>query len=91
MTGSNDALTLFGSNDTIGFAAPTFGNTIISGFNPSSDVIQFNPALFANYAAAMVSTHQVGTDTVITYNATDTITLENVTASSLHPSNFHFG
>jgi hypothetical protein len=91
MTGSNDVLSLFGSSDTIGFSSPTFGNTVISGFNPSTDVIQFNPALFANYAAAMTSTQQVGPDTVITYDAHDTITLVNVTASSLNQSNFHFG
>jgi hypothetical protein len=31
------------------------------------------------------------TNTVITYDAHDTITLVNVTASSVNQSNFHFG
>jgi hypothetical protein len=33
---------------------------------------------------------QVGTSTVITFDANDTVTLQNVTASSLTAANFRF-
>ena len=41
-------------------------------------------ALLMNYAAAMADTKQVGANTVITVNATDSITLNGVMAS--HPT-----
>ena len=53
-------------------------------------MIKFNPALFANYAAAMAHATQVGTDTVIT-SATDTVTLSNIAVSDLTAKNFAFG
>ena len=65
------------------------------GFDTNKDVVQFNHALFnhalfANYAAVMGSAHQEGHDTVITHDASNTVTLENVAISSLHASNFQF-
>jgi hypothetical protein len=62
---------------------PGFRNNTITDFNTSHDVLNFNPALFANYAAAMVDTKQVEFNTVITYDATDTVTLTGVMASHL--------
>ena len=50
----------------------------------------YNAALFVNYAAAMADTQQVGANTVITYDANDTVTLTGVTASHLTASNFKF-
>ena len=69
-----------------------FPTTTINNFDPSMDVIQFNPALFANYNAFINPTHtqQVGVDTVITYNANETITLASVSAASLSQTNFKF-
>jgi hypothetical protein len=52
-------------------------------------VIQFNSALFANYAAVMADTAQVGANTVIQINPNNSVTLDNVTASTLTASNFH--
>jgi hypothetical protein len=67
-----------------------FGNNTITNFNPGHDVIQFNHALFTNFAAVMAHTQRVGANTLITYDANDEITLKGVTASSLHSSNFKF-
>jgi hypothetical protein len=67
-----------------------FGNNTVSDFSTSHDVLQFNPALFANYMAAMADTKQVGANTVITYDANDSVTLNGVTASHLTASNFKF-
>jgi len=38
--------------------------------------------VFANWTALLAATTQVGTDLVITQNASNTITLKNVTLSS---------
>jgi len=59
-------------------------------FQTDQDVIQFNPALFANYAAVMQDTQQVGANTVIQYDANTSVTLENTLASNLTANNFHF-
>ena len=48
--------------DTFAFN-PGFGNNTITDFNTSRDMLQFNPAVFANYAAAMADTKQVGANT----------------------------
>jgi hypothetical protein len=104
--GTNDTITVGNGNDqlvaapgdvwTVGKGQDTFtfnagfGNNTITDFNTSHDVLNFNPALIANYAAAMADTKQVGLDTVITVDATDTVTLTGVAASHLTASNFHF-
>ena len=61
-------------------------------FDPKTDSIQFNHALFANYAAAMVSESFDGHNTTFTANhdSNQTVTLQNVAPSSLSPSNFSF-
>jgi VCBS repeat-containing protein len=85
----NQTITSGGGQDTF-VVNPGFGNDIITDFEPSKDVIQFNPALFANYSAVMGSTGPDGANTVISYDANDSLTLLNVTASSLSPTNFKF-
>jgi VCBS repeat-containing protein len=80
----------FGNGPDVFAVNSGFGNNTITNFNPGQDVIQFNHALFSNFAAAMAHTQQVGANTVITYDANDAITLNGVTASSLHSSNFRF-
>jgi Ca2+-binding RTX toxin-like protein len=89
----NDFLSGGSGADTFVFAGPTDGLDTITDFDTTQDVIQFSPALFANYAAVMDSgrAQQVGSNTVITVDANDTVTLSNVNVSSLNPSNFTFG
>jgi Ca2+-binding RTX toxin-like protein len=82
-----DVWTVGNGQDTFTFNAG-FGNNTITDFNTSRDVLQFNHALFANYMAAMADTKQVGANTVITYDANDSVTLNGVTASHLAASNF---
>ena len=77
------------ASDTFNFQQG-FATTNINNFDPLNDAIQFNPVLFANYNAVIGSTKQVGANTVISYNANETITLANVTATSLSPTNFKF-
>jgi Ca2+-binding RTX toxin-like protein len=85
----NDLLVGGGGNNTFEFDAQ-IGNDTIADFSANKDVVQFNHALFTNYAAVMGSAHREGHDTVITHDASNTVTLENVAISSLHPSNFQF-
>ena len=85
----NDLLLGGGGYDTFVFDQQIGKDTIV-GFDTNKDVVQFNHALFANYAAVMGSAHREGHDTVITHDASNTVTLENVAISSLHASNFQF-
>jgi hypothetical protein len=83
--------TMIGGNgrDTFVFE-PGFGRDTVANFHTNNGVLQFNPALLTNYAAAMTDAKQVGVDTVITVDANDSVTLQNVTLAHLASSNFHF-
>ena len=66
------------------------GQDVVTGFN-ASDSIALSTNAFSNWSAMLAHTTQSGADTVITLDAGDTLTLKNVTASTLSASNFHFG
>jgi hypothetical protein len=53
-------------------------------------VLADHTTLLANYMAAFTDTKQVGANTVIQPDSTDSVTLTNVTASALSANNFHF-
>ena len=69
-------------------AGTGFGHEIIYGFSSASDQIVFNTSQFANSAAVLAAASQVGQNTVITADAADTITLQNVKLSSLTANDF---
>jgi hypothetical protein len=69
---------------------PALGHEVINGFRTHIDVIGLDTADFSNFAAVIGAASQVGPDTVITLDAADTITLTNVSKSSLTPDNFEF-
>ncbi len=94
-----DILSVTGTAGTImtgGAGADTFafpdamGNDEVTNFGIAKDTLQFNASLFANFTAAMQSATQVGANTVFTIDANNSVTLDNVTKSSLAASNFHF-
>ena len=87
----NDVITLVGGSVTLGFGAQ-MGKDVVTGFQTSNDVIKFNHALFANYAAVLGAESFDGHSTTITdpTNHNESLTLVNVAPSSLHPSNFRF-
>jgi autotransporter passenger strand-loop-strand repeat protein len=73
------------------FAFPNvMGHDEVTNFGVAKDTLQFNATLFSNFAAAMNAASQVGANTVFTIDANDTVTLDNVTKSSLTAGNFHF-
>ena len=67
-----------------------FGLNTIANYNSAKDVIQLNKTEFANLAAVQADSHQVGANTVIAYDATDSITLIGVSVSKLHFDATHF-
>src|SRR6202035_5871163 len=73
------------------FAFPNvMGKDEITNFGLAKDTLQFNATLFSNFTAAMNAASQSGANTVFTIDANDTVTLDNVTKTSLTMSNFHF-
>ena len=44
-----DAMSGGAGDDTFVFSATGFGDDTINDFNPTEDVLQFSPSLFANY------------------------------------------
>ena len=46
--------------------------------------------LFSNFTGAMNHASQSGANTVFTIDTNDTVTLDNVTKTSLTAGNFHF-
>jgi Ca2+-binding RTX toxin-like protein len=73
------------------FAFPNvMGHDEVTNFGLAKDTLQFNATLFSNFTAAMNAASQAGANTVFTIDANDTVTLDNVTKTSLTSSNFHF-
>ena len=81
--GSGKDLLLFGVNPS-----PSIMDTeIVNGFNPNNDIIEFNRALFANFTAVLADAKSVGSDTIITHDPNNAVTLHMVALSLLTPSN----
>jgi len=87
--GAGDTLSGGRSTDTFMFA-PGFGKETVNNFNVNQDVIDLPQSLFANFAAVQADMHASGSSTIIMADANDVITLNHVSITSLHASNFHF-
>jgi hypothetical protein len=75
----------------ITFAFPdAMGNDEVTNFGTAKDTLQFNATLFSDFTAAANAASQSGANTVFTIDTNDTVTLDNVTKTSLTASNFHF-
>jgi VCBS repeat-containing protein len=86
----NDTLTGGNGPDTFVFG-PNFGKDAITDFLPGTDLIQFDRTLFANFAAVQSHAGDDGHgNTVITLDASDTITLQHVAPTALHPGDVLF-
>jgi Ca2+-binding RTX toxin-like protein len=90
--GGDDVLTGGNGSDTFTFG-PGFGKDVVMDFQAGAgtpDLIGFDQALFANMAAIMANANQVGSDTVISFDAQNSITLKNVVLANLHADDFRF-
>ena len=82
----NDTLVDGMGGGSFSYSASGFGQDIIYSFRTTIDVFDeqrpssllINTTLFADWNALLSATRQVGSDLVITYSPTDTITLKNV-------------
>ena len=80
-----------GGNDTFVFGT-NFGHDIIADFQGSGsnqDILQFSQNTFSSFAAVLAHAAQVGSDVLITADAADTVTLQNVHLSSLQKNDIH--
>ncbi|MFB9978584.1 beta strand repeat-containing protein [Mesorhizobium kowhaii] len=90
--GGDDLLTGGANNDTFVFRAG-FGHDTIMDFAAGatvSDVIEFSQDLFVDYTAVLAAASDVGSDTLITLDANNSILLHNVTVASLNANDFLF-
>jgi Ca2+-binding RTX toxin-like protein len=91
-TRTYDPLTGNQGSDTFYFNAG-FGTDTITDFTAtgsSHDVIDFAATLFPTYPALSSHMAQVGSAVVITYDGSDTVTLQGVTLASLSATDFAF-
>ena len=93
-TTGNDVLNGVGGFDTFVFNGTNFGKDVINDFRMNAganhDVIQFSQSAFNSFAAVLSHAEQVGGSVVITYNATDSVTVHNVALNKLTSADFHF-
>ena len=82
------ALTTSGATDKLIFQASPQTSTF-TGYD-TSDTFQFSKSTFADWSHFLAASSQQGANTVIHQDATHTITLNNVTLSSLNQSHFSF-
>ena len=97
--GSNDTVylnsgsttTLNGSGENLVLQQASYGNIWVCGFN-SSDVLTFSESDWSSFSALLSSGNitQSGANTIIRLDASDSVTLYNVTMSSISPSQFKF-
>ncbi|SCX32479.1 Serralysin B precursor [Agrobacterium sp. DSM 25558] len=88
----NDAITT-GAGDDIIIFRPNFGLDTVTDFQAgagSADVLEFDNSLFSDFEDVLAAAAQVGNDTVITYDAANTVTLKNVALTSLHDDDLRF-
>jgi Ca2+-binding RTX toxin-like protein len=75
--------------DTFVFG-PGFGHDVVTDFS-HNDHIEFDGGIFKNAQQALAATHQVGDNTVITVDAHNSVTLQDVSMQSLHAKDFIIG
>jgi len=84
-----DTLTGGGGNDTFQFRQAG-GKEIITDFKANGDLDVIEVGVFASFASVLANTQQVGNDTVITFNATTSMTLQNFNMNNLQAADFEF-
>jgi hypothetical protein len=77
-------------NDVFDFSADTFGNDIVVGLNDAVDAFKISNMLAASFAAIQADSTASGSNTLITFNASQSILVTGVSPSSLAAGNFQF-
>jgi hypothetical protein len=71
------------------FSEVSLGQDTIQGFDPSQDAIVLSHTQAANAATVLSDASSTGAGTLITLNPAQSILLQGVAPSSLHPTNVH--
>ena len=85
--------TLAGGNGDDTFVFATGGHDTVTDFTAgaaSEDLVQFDTTVFGDFASVLAAAADVGSNTVITIDATSSITLQNVLVAELHQDDFSF-
>ncbi|HEY8617776.1 calcium-binding protein [Phenylobacterium sp.] len=85
----DDRITGGGSPDYFIFGKD-FGRDTITDFDLKNEVIQMSPAMFGSFDDLKAHAQQVGANVVITFDAQNALTLQNVKLSALSDGNFLF-
>lgn len=91
-TSGDDVIIGNGGADTFVFSNAIFGKDAVTDFTATGskhDTLQFDHSIFASAADVLAHAAQVGKDVVITYDATDTVTLVGVHLNQLTAQDFH--
>lgn len=88
----SDAMAGGAGNDAFVFR-PGFGIDTVAEFTAGAgtdDALEFGNTLFADFEAVLAAAAQVGSDTVIAFDAANSVTLKNVTLANLHVDDVRF-
>ena len=69
---------------------PDFGHATVAQFDTAADIVEFDSAVFADFAAVVAAAKDVDGSTVITADANDALIIQNVTVSQLNAGHFLF-
>ena len=84
-----DTLTGGGGNDKFQFRQAG-GQEIITDFKANGDLDIMQVGVFNSFASVLAATQQVGNDTVITFDANTSMTLQNFNMNNLQAADFQF-
>ncbi|MBB6225527.1 serralysin, partial [Rhizobium leguminosarum] len=91
--GAGDDILVGGAAADFFVYSPNWGHDTITNFvaaGMTHDTIKIDVSVFADWAALLAASNDSGSDTIITADADNTITLKNVAVSSLQSSDFQF-
>jgi VCBS repeat-containing protein/probable HAF family extracellular repeat protein len=84
------SLTATSGPDVFDFSSVQFGSDTITGFDPAQDSIKLSQTLAADFATVQADMSSVAGGTLMTFDASRSITLSGVSSSSLIATNFQF-
>ena len=76
--------------ETFDFGGWMFGNAEIAGFDPTQDAILLDSGLAGDFASVQADMSAVAGGTLITFDASHSLTLDGVAPGSLGAANFRF-